>query len=99
MEVMFSRCIVLISSLALAGCCASGVGCTSGAPSSGVAWDGLGSAPEENAIGDNSASAGPQSASKRSRQQPAQDNKVRSGNQWEQDQTSDQAADAKLHGS
>jgi hypothetical protein len=95
---MILRCIVLLSLLALAGCCASGVGCTTGAPGGGgVAWDGLGPDPEESAVSDNSAPAGPQSASKRSRQQPApKESNVRTGNQWEQDQASDQAADTKL---
>jgi hypothetical protein len=95
--VMILRCIVLLLSLALAGCCVSGVGCTARAPDGGVAWDGLGPVPEENAVSDDSAPAGPQSASKRSRQQAARsDDNVRSGNQWEQQQASDQAADTKL---
>jgi hypothetical protein len=34
----------------LAGCCASGVDCTASAPVTGVAWDRLGPAPEENAV-------------------------------------------------
>jgi len=94
---MIFRCIALLLSLALAGCCVSGVGCTARAPVSGVAWDGLGTVPQENAIGDDSAPAGPQSASKKSRQQAARsDGTVRSGNQWGQEQASDQAADTKL---
>jgi hypothetical protein len=89
---MIFRCIALLLSIALAGCCISGVGCTAG-----VAWDGLGPVPEENAASDDSAPAGPQPASKRSQQRAARsDGNVRSGNQWEQEQASDQAADAKL---
>jgi hypothetical protein len=96
-SVMIFRCIALISSLALEGCCVSGVSCAARAPGGGVAWDGLGPVPQENAIGDDSAPAGPQSASKRSRQQATRsDGNVRSGNQWEQEQASDQAADTKL---
>jgi hypothetical protein len=94
--VMILRSIALLSSLALAGCCVSGVGCAARAPGGG-AWDGLGPVPEENAASDNSALTGPRSASKRDRQpsERAAGN-VQSGNQWEQQQASDQNADAKL---
>ena len=46
---MIAKCIVfLLAALTLANCCALGNGCTpaSGAP---IAWDGLGSAPTDNA--------------------------------------------------
>lgn len=94
---MILRCIALLSLLALAGCCASGVGCTAGAPSGGVAWDGLGATPDENAASDNSAPANPPSAGRTRRQTSArQDSQVSSGNGWEQQQAADQNADAKL---
>jgi hypothetical protein len=94
---MIIRCIALLLSLAVAGCCVSGVGCTARAPGGGVAWDGLGPVPEENAVSDDTAPTGSQSASKRSRQPAARpDGNARTGNQWEQEQASDQAADAKL---
>jgi hypothetical protein len=94
--VMIFRCTALLLSLALSGCCASGVGCTARVPG-GVAWDGLGPVPEENAVSDDNAPMGPRSASKRNRQPAVRsDGNVRSANQWEQDQASDQAADEKL---
>jgi hypothetical protein len=94
---MVLRCIALLLSLALTGCCASGVGCAARAPDGGVAWDGLGPVPEENAANNNSAPIGPGSASKRDRQtsERAAGN-VQSSNQWEQQQASDQNADSKL---
>jgi hypothetical protein len=89
---MTSRCIALLLSLALAGCCGSGVVCgTAAAPGGGVAWDGLGSMPAENAVSaDNAptARARPMAARASSKAQP--------GDQWEQEQGLDQAADAKL---
>src|SRR3954447_18380351 len=94
---MIFRCIVLLSLVALAGCCASGMGCAGSAPVSGVAWDGLGPAPEENALSNDIAPARPRSASKRSRQQAAHsDGDGGSGDQWDKQQAADQAADAKL---
>jgi hypothetical protein len=94
---MIFRCIALLSLLALAGCCASGVGCTASAPVTGAAWDGLGPAPEENAVSNDIAPASSKSASKRSQQKAAHfDGDAGSGNQWEQEQAADQAADAKL---
>ena len=94
---MIFRCIVLLWLLAVGGCCASGVGCTTGAPSGGVAWDGLGPAPEENAVSNDIAPASSKSASKRSQQKAEHFGRdAGSGNQWEQEQAADQAADAKL---
>src|ERR1700753_1775217 len=92
---MISRCIAVLSLLALAGCCASGAGCTAGAPGGGVAWDGLGPAPQENASSENSAPAPSPSASRANRQTSAR-SQGSSGNEWEQQQASDQNADAKL---
>jgi hypothetical protein len=66
---MILRCIALLSSIALAGCCSSGVSCTASAPSGGFAWDGLG--PEENAASDNSELTVPRPASKRDRNCPS----------------------------
>lgn len=94
---MIFRCVVLLWLLAVGGCCASGVGCTTGAPSGGVDWDGLGTAPEENAVSNDIAPASSKSASKRSQQKAEHfDRDAGSGNQWEQEQAADQAADAKL---
>jgi hypothetical protein len=89
---MTSRCIALLLSLALAGCCGSGVGCgTPTAPGSGVAWDGLGSMPAENTVsGDNAPTARVRPTGARA------SSKVQPGDQWEQEQGLDQAADAKL---
>lgn len=94
---MILRCIALLSFLALAGCCASGVGCSAGAPG-GIAWDGLGPSPEENAVGDANAPTSLPSASKKDRQlsERAAGN-VRSGNQSERQQAYDQDAEAKLN--
>jgi hypothetical protein len=93
---MIFRCIVLVSSLALAGCCASGVGCATSEPY-GVAWDGLGPAPEEQTVSSDSAPARQPSSNKRDRQQAARSNSnTPPGNQWEQEQASGAAADAKL---
>jgi hypothetical protein len=91
---MISRYIALLLSLALAGCCASGVGCgTVAAPTGAVAWDGLGAAPPENAAGGDIAPT----ERKRVRQTAARATNKPSGDQWEQDQVSDQNADAKLN--
>ena len=90
---MISRCIALLLSLALAGCCASGVGCgTASAPPGPVAWDGLGSVPPENSGDvDNG-----QIDRKKVRQTARANGRVQPGDRWEQEQASDQAADAKL---
>jgi hypothetical protein len=90
---MISRCIALLLSLALAGCCASGVGCGSAAaPGGAVAWDGLGPVPPENTVsGDNA-----QTERKKVRQTAVRST-TQPGDQWEQDQVSDQNADAKLN--
>jgi hypothetical protein len=88
---MISRCIALLLSLALTGCCASGVGCTAPVPAGPVAWDGLGSVPLENSgSGDNA-----QIERKKVRQTAAR-SRAQPADQWEQEQVSDQAADAKL---
>jgi hypothetical protein len=94
---MISRCIALLSLLALAGCCASGVGCTAGAPGGNVAWDGLGATPEENVVSDNNAPAATQPAVRTRRPTSARpDSQVSFSNEWQQQQASDQNADAKL---
>jgi hypothetical protein len=89
---MISRCIALLSSLALAGCCASGVGCNATAPGGAVAWDGLGSAAVESTGNDDNA----RTDGKKVRQTAARASRAQPGDQWEQEQVSDQAADAKL---
>ena len=39
---------LLIASVALSGCCASGTGCSTTTPGAPIAWDGLGEAPTAN---------------------------------------------------
>ena len=39
---------LLIASVALSGCCASGTGCSTATPGAPIAWDGLGEAPTAN---------------------------------------------------
>jgi len=39
---------LLIASVALSGCCASGTGCSTTTPGAPIAWDGLGEAPAAN---------------------------------------------------
>lgn len=90
---MIARCIALLLSLVLTSCCASGVGCgTVTAPSGAVAWDGLGSVPVENTGSGDSAPT----ERKKVRQTAARASRAQPGDQWEQEQVSDQAADAKL---
>jgi hypothetical protein len=93
---MIVKYIAILSLLALAGCCGTGLNCTAHLPDGSVAWDGLGAAPQENTVpNDTPASMPPANRNKRQRSaQP--DSRVRAGNEWEQEQISDQAADAKL---
>ncbi len=90
---MIARFFALLLSLALTGCCASGVGCTATAPGGAVAWDGLGSVPAEN-----TGSADNAPTERKKVRQPAAraSGGTQRGDQWEQEQDSDQAADAKL---
>ena len=89
---MISRCIALLLSLGLAGCCASGVGCgTAAAPVGGVAWDGLGPTPPDSTVGSDNA---PVTRARRTAARAS--SKVQSGDQWEQEQDANQAADARL---
>ena len=90
---MIFRCVALLSLLTLAGCCATGVSCTTGAPGGGVAWDGLGSTPEENAISNDGAPTPPRSTSKKSQQQAS---RAQPSGEWDRQQASDQAADQNL---
>jgi len=96
---MMFRCFVLSLAVTLAGCCASGVGCNAPASGAPVAWDGLGSVPAENTIGDGSATT--ESAAvehKKVRRSAARvDTKSQTGDQFEQQQAGDQNADAKLN--
>jgi hypothetical protein len=47
-DMAINRWLAIVSTLALAGCCASGSGCYGPTPGTPIAWDGLGSRPSEN---------------------------------------------------
>jgi hypothetical protein len=93
--------VAVVLTLSLGGCCASGVGCN--APTAGggpVAWDGLDALPAENAIEANSMSTAsdPPGKPKTVRRIAARpDNQPQPIDQFGREQSSDQAADAKLN--
>jgi hypothetical protein len=96
---MISRCIAVLLAVSLAGCCASGVGCNAPASGAPVAWDGLGSAPAENTIGDDSATTESAAVEHKKVRRTAShvDARSQAGDRFEQQQAADQNADAKLN--
>jgi hypothetical protein len=97
-----SQCIaLLVTALMLAGCCASGNGCApaSGAP---VAWDGLGSAPTSDS---QPVELRPDKPARTKREiilgpletaATEANRKIQPKDQWEQEQTADQAEEVRL---
>lgn len=103
MIIMIAKCILFLSAaLMLANCCALGNGC---APASAVpaAWDGLGSAPADEAQPVELAPPRKQARAKREivlgpldAAAADQTGKVRPSDQWEKDQTADRDDEARL---
>ena len=99
---MISKSILfLCAALMLANCCALGTDCApaSGAP---VAWDGLGSAPTDNAQPVEPPATKKQARANREiiigplNAATTEQTKVRSKDQWEQDQAADRDDEASL---
>jgi hypothetical protein len=93
------RCVVLSLSVTLAGCCASGVGCNAPVVGAPDAWDGLGSARQQNNVGDDSTATGIAAVEHKKVRRLAAHAATQSkaGDQFEQQQAADQNADAKLN--
>jgi hypothetical protein len=91
--------LAIVSTIALAGCCASGSGCYAPTPGAPVAWDGLGSRPSENVY---------QHVPRRSRPnreiivgplneaKAASEPKSQPGDRWTQEEAASLEADKKL---